>query len=48
MYRMIWPAQDFGFRGDNYITKIVRVMSLARDTLSGPSLLPTKYYKKCV
>ena len=25
----LWPAQDFGFRGDNYITKKVRVVSLA-------------------
>ena len=34
----LWPAQDFGFRGDNYISKTVRVVSLARDT-------PTKYYQ---
>ena len=32
-------AQDFGFRGDNYITKKkVRVVSLARDTPTGPPL----------
>ena len=31
-------AQDFGFRGDNYIRKIVRVVSLARDTPTGSSL----------
>ena len=34
----LWPAQDFGFRGDNYITKTVRVVFLARDA-------PTKYYQ---
>ena len=28
----LWPAQDFGFRGDNYKTKKVRVASLAHDT----------------
>ena len=27
----LWPAEDFGFRGDNYIMKTVRVISLARD-----------------
>ena len=32
------PAQDFGFRGDNYITKKVRVVSLALDILSCPYL----------
>ena len=30
------PVQDFGFRGDNYITKKVRVVSLAHDTPTGP------------
>ena len=34
----LWPAQDFGFRADNYITKTVRVVSLARDTSTGPPL----------
>ena len=32
----LWPAQDFGFRGDNYITKKVRVVSLVHDTPTGP------------
>ena len=33
----LWSAQDFGFRGDNYITKKkVRVVSLAHDTPTGP------------
>ena len=36
----LWPAQDFGLRGDNYITKKVRVVSLARDTPTGPPLQP--------
>ena len=27
----LWLAQDFDFRGDNYITTIVRVVSLAYD-----------------
>ena len=31
-----WPAQDFGFRGDNYIMKKVRVVSLAHDMPTGP------------
>ena len=26
----LWPAQDFGFRGDNYIMKTVRVVSRPR------------------
>ena len=35
----LWSAQDFGFRGDNYITKKkVRVVSLARDKPTGPPL----------
>ena len=41
----LWPAQDFGFRGDNYITKKVRVVSLAWDMPTGPPLHPTKYYQ---
>ena len=32
----LWPAEDFGFRGDNYITKTVRVVSLACATPTGP------------
>ena len=33
----LWSAQDFGFRGDNYITKKkVRVVSLAKDMPTGP------------
>ena len=36
----LWPAQDFGFRGDNYITRKVRVVSLSRDTPNGPPLHP--------
>ena len=34
----LWPAEDFGFWGDNYITKTVRVVSLARDMPTGPPL----------
>ena len=34
---MLWSAQDFGFRGDNHITK-KRVVSLARDMPAGPPL----------
>ena len=46
----LWPAQDFDFRGDKYITKIVRVVSLAPYMPTGPPLLdliyvPTKYYQ---
>ena len=29
----LWPAQDFGFRGDKYIMKKVRVVSLAATRL---------------
>ena len=32
------PAQDFCFRGDNYITKKMRVVCLAWDMPTGPSL----------
>ena len=35
----LWPAQDFGFRGDKCLTKKVRVVSLAHDTPTGPLLL---------
>ena len=38
----LWPAQDFSFRGDNYIMKKVRVVSLAHDTPTGP---PLRFYK---
>ena len=34
----VMAAQDFRFRGDNYITKTVRVVSLAGDAPSGPPL----------
>ena len=34
----LWHAQDFGLRGDKYITKVVNVDSLARDTSSSPYL----------
>ena len=34
----LWPAQDFGLKGDNYITKTVRVVTLAGDTPTGPPL----------
>ena len=34
----LWPAQDFGFRGDNYITKTVRVVPLACNISTGPLL----------
>ena len=38
----LWSAQDFGFREDNDITKKkVRVVSLARDTPTGPPFLIT-------
>ena len=32
----LWPAQDFGFRGYNYITKTVRVVTLACNIPTGP------------
>ena len=34
----LWPAQDFFFRGDNYIKKKVRVVSLAHDLPTAPPL----------
>ena len=34
----LWPAQDFGFRGDNYITKTVTVVILAHNKPTGPLL----------
>ena len=36
----LWPAQDFCFRGDNYINKKVRVLSLARKLPTSPPLHP--------
>ena len=33
----LWPAEDLGFRGDNYKMKM-RVVSLARDMPTGPPL----------
>ena len=47
----VWPAQDFGFRGDNYITKKVKfsLFSLARNMPTGPPLhcyqILSKYFK---
>ena len=35
---MLRSAQDFGFRGGNYIMKEVRAVSLACDTPTGPPL----------
>ena len=43
--RELWPAQDFGFRGDNYIRKIVRVVSLARDIPTGPPIYSSHHYQ---
>ena len=37
---VLWPVQDFCFKGDNYITKKVRVVSLARDMPTGPPFQP--------
>ena len=34
----LWSAWDFWFRGDKYITKTVRVITLARNTPIGPLL----------
>ena len=45
----LWPAQDFSFRGDKYITKKVKIVSLAHGTSSCPYpyLYPilSKYFK---
>ena len=38
----LWPAQEFGFRGNKYITKRVKVVSLVYDTTSDVS---TNYFK---
>ena len=37
----LWPKKDFGFRGDNYIMKTVRVVSLAHNKPTGP---PLRFY----
>ena len=37
---IVWPAQDFCFRGEIYIKKKVRVVSLARDMPTGLPLHP--------
>ena len=34
----LWPAEDFGFREDNYIMKTVRVVSHACNMPTGPLL----------
>ena len=39
----LWPAHDFGFRGDNYTMKTVRVVILARHIPTGPLL---HFYQK--
>ena len=44
----LWPAQDFSFRGDNYIMKTVRVVSLACDTPTGPPVLSYQILSKYV
>ena len=36
----LWPAQDFCFRGDNYIAKKVKVVSFACAMPTGPPLHP--------
>ena len=39
--KTVWeltPVQDFGFRGDIYLMKTVRVVALARETPTGPPL----------
>ena len=36
----LWPTQDLGCMGDKYITKKVRVVSLACDMPTGPPLYP--------
>ena len=42
----LWPAQAFGFRGDKYITKKVRVVSLAHDMPIGRPLHPYQILSK--
>ena len=45
----LWPAQDFSFRGDKYLLKKVKSVSLAQGTSSGPYLclypILSKYFK---
>ena len=36
----LWPAQDFCFRGDKYITMKKRVVSFAGDIPTGPRFHP--------
>ena len=48
----LWSAQDFGFKGDNYIMKKkVRVVSLACDMPTGPPFhfyqILSYYLKQC-
>ena len=40
----LWHAQDFGFRGDNYITNKLRVVLLHATRLLVLLFIPTKYY----
>ena len=46
---VIYPAQEFGFSGNNYIMKKVGVICLARDNPSDPYLclyqILSKYFK---
>ena len=44
----LWPAQDFNLRGDNYITKKVRVVSPICHTPAGPSLYSYQILPKFV
>ena len=41
----LWPAQDFSFGGDNYITKKMRVVSLTHNLPTVLLFIPTKYYQ---
>ena len=45
----ILVAQAFGFRGDKYVTKKIRVISLTQDMYTGPYLclyqILSKYFK---
>ena len=42
----LWSAQDFGFRGDKYIIKKIRVISFARDIPTDPPLYPYQIWKQ--
>ena len=44
----LWPAQGFKFRRDNYITKKMRVVSLAWDMPTGPPLYSYQILSKFV